>query len=66
MVDFKLNNLCFTFPNGKTVLKNISLEIKRGEFVVLCGKSFAFPAELGGKNRLYHAEYRASGGYAYG
>ena len=39
MVDFKLNKLCFTFPNGKTALENISLEIKHGEFVVLCGKS---------------------------
>lgn len=39
MVDFKLNNVSFTFPEGKTALKNITLEIKSGEFVVLCGES---------------------------
>lgn len=39
MVDFKLNNLSFAFPNGKKVLENINLEIFGGEFVVLCGKS---------------------------
>lgn len=39
MVDFKLNNVSFAFPGGKTVLKNIDLQIKSGEFVLLCGKS---------------------------
>lgn len=39
MVDFKLKNLSFAFPNGREVLKNINLEINQGEFVVICGKS---------------------------
>mgnify|MGYP002519300797 CR=1 FL=1 len=39
MVDFKLNNLSFAFPDGKEVLKNINIEINQGEFVVICGKS---------------------------
>lgn len=39
MVDFKLNNVSFAFPGGKNVLKNIDLQIKSGEFVLLCGKS---------------------------
>lgn len=39
MVDFKLNNFGFSFPNGRAVLKNINLEIPHGQLVVLCGKS---------------------------
>lgn len=39
MVDFKLKNFSFSFPDGKAALKNISLEIPHGQFVVLCGKS---------------------------
>lgn len=39
MVDFKLKNLCFAFPGKTGVLKNINLEIRHGEFIVLCGKS---------------------------
>ena len=39
MVDFKLNDVSFAFPGGKTVLENINLQINSGEFVVLCGKS---------------------------
>ncbi len=37
---FKIENLSFTYPNReKKALKNISLTIKQGEFVVLCGKT---------------------------
>lgn len=39
MVDFKLKNLSFSFQGGEDILKNLDLEINRGEFVVLCGKS---------------------------
>lgn len=39
MVDFKLNNVSFAFPGGREVLKNIDLEIEKGELVLLCGKS---------------------------
>lgn len=40
MVDFLIKNLSFTYPGAQTkALVNISLEIKRGEFIVLCGKS---------------------------
>ncbi len=39
MVEVKMQNFSFSYPNGKNVLKNINLEIQSGEFVVLCGKS---------------------------
>lgn len=39
MVDFRLKNFSFAFPDGKTALSSISLEIPHGQFVVLCGKS---------------------------
>lgn len=39
MVDFKTENLSFSFPDGRCVLKNINLEIPHGQFVLLCGKS---------------------------
>ena len=36
---YQIENLSFSFPNQKEVLKNISLEIKNGEFLVICGVS---------------------------
>lgn len=40
MVNFEINNLSFSYPNEKSpTLKNISLKINQGEFVVICGKS---------------------------
>ena len=36
---YQIENLSFSFPNQKEVLKNISLEIKNGEFLVICGIS---------------------------
>ena len=40
MVNFKINNLSFSYPdNKKKALKNINLTINQGEFIVLCGKS---------------------------
>lgn len=36
---FKIENLNFSYPNGKSVLKNIDFSIKRGEFITVCGKS---------------------------
>ncbi len=36
----KIENLKFTYPNAeKCALENINLKIKKGEFVLLCGKS---------------------------
>lgn len=40
MVDFQIKNLSFSYPEtDNKVLNNISLEINKGEFIVLCGKS---------------------------
>lgn len=40
METFAIKNLTFSYPNSdKFVLNNISLSIKRGEFITLCGKS---------------------------
>ena len=40
MVNFKINNLSFSYPDSKRqALKNISLTINQGEFIVVCGKS---------------------------
>ncbi|MBE6776382.1 MAG: ATP-binding cassette domain-containing protein [Ruminococcaceae bacterium] len=40
MVNFKINNLSFTYPDSKSqALKNINLTINQGEFIVICGRS---------------------------
>ncbi len=40
MVDFRINNLSFTYPGrDEKTLKNISFAINNGEFVVIAGKS---------------------------
>ena len=37
---FKIDNLTFKYPeNNLEILKGISLNIKRGEFITICGKS---------------------------
>jgi len=37
--DIKINNLTYSYPGRKTLLKNISLTIKKGEKVVINGQS---------------------------
>ncbi|MGN1169483.1 MAG: energy-coupling factor ABC transporter ATP-binding protein, partial [Acutalibacteraceae bacterium] len=40
MAQIEIKNLSFKYPLGKTdALKNISLTVKDGEYIVLCGKS---------------------------
>ena len=41
MAHFKIENLSFSYPASldKGVLKNVSLTVEKGEYVVLCGKS---------------------------
>ncbi|MGI5824663.1 MAG: ECF transporter S component [Bacillota bacterium] len=40
MESFKIRNLTFSYPEQeKTVLKDLSFELRRGEFVTLCGPS---------------------------
>ena len=41
MAHFEIKNLCFSYPTarGRESLKNVTLSIERGEYVVLCGKS---------------------------
>ena len=41
MAHFQIQNLCFSYPTaqGHESLKDVSLSIERGEYVVLCGKS---------------------------
>ena len=41
MAHFEIKNLCFSYPTarGSESLKNVSLSIEKGEYVVLCGKS---------------------------
>ena len=41
MAHFHIKNLCFSYPTaqGHESLKDVSLSIERGEYVVLCGKS---------------------------
>lgn len=40
MVNFNINNLSFSYPDSKTqALKNVSLTVRQGEFIVICGKS---------------------------
>ena len=34
-----LNNVCFAYPNGKSALKNISLDIRAGQRIALVGPS---------------------------
>jgi ABC-type sugar transport system ATPase subunit len=37
----ELSSIKKTYPNGFTAVKNINLDIKKGEFVVLLGPSAA-------------------------
>ena len=39
MESYKIENLNFSYPNGKKALKNISFSVNRGEFITICGKS---------------------------
>lgn len=39
MEAFVIKDLSFTYPNGKTALSNVNLQINSGEFVCLCGSS---------------------------
>ena len=39
MSEISLHNLSKTFPDGTQAVKNISLKIKQGEFLVLVGPS---------------------------
>ena len=41
MAHFEIKNLCFSYPTarGNESLKDVSLSIEKGEYVVLCGKS---------------------------
>ncbi|MCY7487447.1 ABC transporter ATP-binding protein [Paenibacillus alvei] len=39
--EIRLNNLCFSYPNKKQVLSNISLEIKKGEKIAIVGENGA-------------------------
>lgn len=40
MADYKIENLSFAYPNRKNkALDNISLTVRKGEFITLCGKS---------------------------
>jgi len=41
MAHFEIKNLCFSYPTakGNESLKEVSLSIEKGEYVVLCGKS---------------------------
>lgn len=36
---YKIDKLSFAYPSGRTILDNISLDIKQGQFVTLCGQS---------------------------
>ena len=36
----KLNEVCFKYRNSKDIsLDNINIEIKKGEFILICGSS---------------------------
>ena len=35
----KLENVNFSYKNGKDILKNINLEINEGEFISIIGKN---------------------------
>lgn len=40
MVDFKIESLSFSYPlSRKKALNNVNLEIKSGEFILICGES---------------------------
>ena len=39
MAQFTIENLTFSYPNGKKSLENVSLTIEKGEYVILCGAS---------------------------
>lgn len=39
MEAFVIKDLSFTYPNGKTALSSVNLQINSGEFVCLCGPS---------------------------
>ena len=41
MAHFEIKNLSFSYPTakGKESLKEVSLTIQKGEYIVLCGKS---------------------------
>lgn len=39
MAQYNIQNLSFSYPDGKKALENVSIEIKSGEFVLVCGKS---------------------------
>jgi len=41
MAHFQIQNLCFSYPSARdhASLKDVSLSIEKGEYVVLCGKS---------------------------
>ena len=36
---YKVKNVCFTYPDNEKVIDNISFEINKGDFVVICGES---------------------------
>lgn len=39
MAQFTIENLTFSYPNGKKSLENVNLTIEKGEYVILCGAS---------------------------
>ncbi len=39
MESYKIENLTFSYPSGVSALKDVNFEIKKGEFVLLCGTS---------------------------
>lgn len=39
MAQFAIQNLTFSYPNGKKSLQKINLTIEKGEYVILCGAS---------------------------
>ncbi len=39
MEQIKVDNLSFSYPNGSAALEDITLSVKKGEFITLCGKS---------------------------
>ena len=36
---YKIENFSFTYPKDKKIIKDISFEIKKGDFLVITGKS---------------------------
>ena len=39
MAHFDIQNLSFSYPNGKLCLDNINLSVEKGEYILLCGQS---------------------------